>query len=267
MSEMNQEPGLSLDLSRAELLTVLGVMEAQFIPGLAPAQATSMTLEEAALAEQEAALVLQERELAQTDEDGNLLVHRAVLTLVGTCAYSQSALIAYHWQTDQEAPVQFFGHVRGEDVVAHTVPAESMHRFGQLASKEALVGQALATCHVDGPVDAPPMQLLIPRDVFDRARDLANQGNAAGAMEALSAAGVDEDAAASLSAALAAAPSVSAMQTIKQQDSSVRTREFTLVQDTHSLWLVMPTDVDPASRLMARTVGASELRSLLTDWL
>jgi hypothetical protein len=267
MNEVIQEPALWVDLSRAELLTVLGVMEARSIPGLAQAPVGSMTLEEAAEAEREAALALQERELAMTDDEGQFLVHRAVLSLVGACAYSQSALIAYHWQAGQETPVQFCGHVRNGDVVSHTFPAESVHRFGWLPSREALAELALETCEIGETRAAPPAQMLVPRDAFDRARDLASQGQAEGSAEVLRDAGVADEVADALSAALADAPSISAAQTIKQQGDSVRTREFTLIQGDGRIWLVMPTGIDPAGRLLAKTVGRAELSALLADWV
>jgi hypothetical protein len=226
-----------------------------------------MTLEEAALAEREAALALQERELAMIDDEGQLLVHRAVLSLVGACAYSQSALIAYHWPSGQEIPVQLCGHVRNGDVVAHTVPTESVHRFGRLESREALAELALETFQIGEARPAPPAQMLVPRETFDRARELAGQGQVEVAAEALRGAGATDEVAEGLSGALAAAPGISAVQTIKEQGDSVRTREFTLVQGDGRIWLVMPTGIDPAGRLLAKTVGRAELGALLADWV
>jgi hypothetical protein len=266
MDGENKTSPETVELSRAEVLAVLNVMEARFIPGLEPAPGSEQASDLSTSDPVEGFQSLQARGLAQSDAEGRWLVHRLLLTLVGTCAYSHSAVLAYHWPVGQETPTSLFGHIRDDDAVMHTPSGTGLHTFALLSSKEALVDLALEKCgfNLEG---GARVQVLILRDAFNRARELASQGQNTDAARMLRSAKVSADAAEGLSGALSASPLISAFQVLKHQGESIRTREFTLINNDGGAWLVMPTGVNPDSPLLAKGIGRNELGALLSGWL
>src|SRR5688500_1305998 len=127
ISLMNSNTPLTITLSQEELLAVLDVLQARTIPGLNAPQFARLNDREKQLVPTTARRALQARGLATVREDGVLLVHRALLTAVGVCAYSQSAAAIYHWNPSSENPAFFSGHIRGDDIVAHTRPDPFLH--------------------------------------------------------------------------------------------------------------------------------------------
>jgi hypothetical protein len=266
MDEENKTSPETVELSRAEVLAVLNVMQARFIPGLEPVPGNAQASDLAAPDPAEGFQSLQARGLAQVDAEGRWLVHRLLLTMVGTCAYSHSAVLAYHWPAGQETPTSLFGHIRQDDAVMHTPSGTGLHTFALLSSKDALVDLALEKCGFQSEGGAR-VQVLVLRDAFNRARELASQGQDKDAAQMLRSAGVSEDAAEGLSGALSASPLISAFQVLKHQGESIRSREFTLINNGSGAWLVMPTGVNPDSPLMAKGIGRNELGALLAGWL
>jgi hypothetical protein len=269
MNEDNSLQPLAVILSREELLAVLNVLRAPTIPGLDRELSGELTPEQEAFALVVARRALLARGLAQMQANGELLLHRGLLTAVGTCAYAQASILAYYWPAGAQAPERLFGHIRGDDVVVHTRPAPVLHRFTVLPSKDALVEHVLAFCQFEADPPVTRFDFAVPRQDFADARQLANAGNASAATGLLVQDGVPDAAAAALVTTWSAAPRVSVLQTLVQQgNQAVRAREFTLVQDGQTTWWVAPTPGAEANApVWVKTVSADEIRALLADGL
>ncbi|PKO23704.1 MAG: hypothetical protein CVU38_02420 [Chloroflexi bacterium HGW-Chloroflexi-1] len=269
MNEESRSQPLTVLLSREELLAILDVLRAPTIPGLDREPTGELAPDQQAFAVVVARRALLARELAQIRADGELLVHRALLTAVGVCAYSQDAVLAYHWPSGGQAPHRLFGHIRGADVVVHTRPSAVLHRFTLLQSKEDLVNQVLAFCECGDVPVAQPLEFTVPRQDFADARQLASAGDAARATALLTQAGVPNAAAGALVSTLVSSPRVSILQTLKQQgNQAVRSREFTLVQNGKHAWWVAPAAGQEAKApLLVKTATAEEIRDLLAKSL
>jgi hypothetical protein len=270
MNDQITSQPLTVTLSREELLAVLEVLQATFIPGLDEDPLGEMTPQGRELAVTVARRALEARELGQVGEDGQFLVHRAVLTAVGACAYSQSAVIAFHWPSGSEEATRFFGHLREGDVVIHTRPTDVLHRFALLPSRDALIGQLLDFCEAGEAGDEPAAEFKVRRDDFGRARDAATAGAPAEAAGILCETGADQAAAESLAATLAASPRVSVVQTLKGAGGQeIATREFTLIQNGGHAWWLLPQGGGAAAgdTLTVQTTNRSKISTAVAGWL
>lgn len=264
----NGKEATNIRLSREELLLTLSLLETDFIPGLDNDPLGELNRDQYTLALTWAERALRARGLAQRF-DGELKVHSTLLTAVGVCAYSQNALFVYHWPSGQETPLRYFGHLRGDQVVAHTRPEDVLHQFALLSSKAHLIDQALAACrYVETPV-SPLAEFELSREPLSRARELANLGQSQTAAEQLIAAGAPTESAKALATTLAAAPRVSILQTLKQQaDGSVLKRDFTLLQTRDQTWLIIaPPPANDRTTLLVKPAGKDEIEALLTAGL
>jgi hypothetical protein len=266
--DTNLQP-LTVILSREELLAVLDVLRAPMIPGLDRELSGELTPEQEAFALVVARRALLARGLAQTQAGGEFLLHRGLLTMVGACAYAQASILAYCWPSGAPTPERLFGHIRGDDVVAHTRPAAVLHRFTGLPSKDALVEQALAFCGFDAAPPGVAFDFTVSRQDFADARQFTDAGNATAATALLVQGGVSAAAAAALVATWAAAPRVSVLQTLTQQGTqAVRTREFTLMQSgQHAWWAAPEPDAEARGPVRVKTASGAEIRALLASSL
>jgi len=260
---------LTVMLSREELLAVLNVLRAATIPGLDREPSGGLTPEQEAFALVVARRALLARELAQMRADGEFLLQRALLAAVGACAYAQASILAYHWPWGAQAPLRLFGHVRGDDVVAHTRPDPVLHRFTVLPSNDALIEHVLAFCQFEAAPPRVAFDFTVPRQDFADARQFAIAGNATAATALLVQDGVPDAAAVALVATWAAAPRVSVLQTLIQQgNQAVREREFTLVRDDQTAWWVAPTPgAEAQAPVRVKTASGDEIRALLAGGL
>ncbi len=265
MTENTGFQPLILTLSREELLAVLAVLRATTIPGLEREPSGELTPEQEAFALVVARRALLARELAQLRADGEFLLHRALLTAVGVCAYARDSILAYHWPSGALAPARLFGHVRGADAVTHTTPEPVLHRFVLLASRDELVEQVLTFCEFRETPPAANLDFIVPRQIFADARLLAGRGDAPAAQTLLTQDGVSESAATALVSTLTSAPRVSVLQMLTQaNDQTVRTREFTLIQDQSTAWWLAPMfDGEAKAPVRVKTVTGSEMRAVL----
>jgi len=263
----NTEP-INILLSRDELLFVLKALEADFIPGLDPDPLGELSAEQQSLALAVAGRALRARELARGQTGSDLEIHTALLTMVGVCAYAQNVAFVYHWPNDADAPQRYFGHIRGDDIVAHTRPESALHRLSLLPGKSVLLDQILAACEWNDTVVPTPYELLVSNEAFSAAREAAGGGNLAQAKQALSSDGADLAAVESLVEILAGAPEVSILQTVKQAgDGVIQKRDITLLQNGQNAWLVIAPEDGAAAPLRVKTTTGAELRELLGAWL
>ena len=185
MNNQIAEPPVAILLSREELLAVLDALEANTIPGLDEDPLGDMTPEGRQLAVTVARRALQARELGRVEDDGTFLLHRALLTAVGVCAYSQSAILAFHWPAGSDEATRFFGHIRDGDAVMHTRPADVSPPFRAARVTRSLIQKLLDFCEAqdraagetatNGQKPLAAVEFKIKQQDFARARDLGGQ--------------------------------------------------------------------------------------------
>jgi hypothetical protein len=264
MDNENSIEPINLLLSREELLFALNLLQAQFIPGLDPDPLGELTPEQRPLVLTVAGRALRARELAQVQENGEWLLHNDLLTTIGGCAYAHSLISVYHWPPTADTPARYFGHIRGNDIVAHTRPEDVLHRFTLLPSKEQLAGQVLAFCGYDNGAAPPTLELSLPAAALGQVRELAAAGERAKAEAILADHEVAPDAAKAFVDILAASPKISILQTLKQQaEGAVQKQDLTLLQHDHQAWLISASP----ETMRVKTVTKSELEALLTESL
>jgi hypothetical protein len=259
-------------LSRDELALVLSLLQAQTIPGLDPDPLGQRTPEQQDAAFVAAARGLRARGLARArpadqPDAAPLAIHAGVLAAVSACAFSTGALFVYHWPSGAELPLRLYGHLRDSAFVIHTPYEDVLHRLAVLASREDLVGQALAVCQLRQQPAAATDELRLAGSDFSQLRQLAEQGNLIQARALLNPAVAPADLINALLATLASQPQVTIVQALKSAEGSAAAkRDLTLVQGSNALWLVAAVDGD-ASLLTARQVTRSDVVALLLQSL
>ena len=260
----NETETTSFLLSREELLLLLDLLEAENLPGLDPDPLGELNDDQRALALIWAGRALRARELAAVGENGELLVDEGLLTAVGNCVYWQKAWYVFHWPEPGSVPVRFFGYARDGQAVSHTRPADALHRFTVLPGVEALADAMTAVCQCQTLPDAPPVQFTLPRDIFVRARELAEEQERDAAAQILQEAGVTAETAQALTAVLSGAPRLSIWQIVtRREDGETETRDYTLLHSDEAAWLV--SLVDGGDEMAVKTVTAVDLRALLAQ--
>ncbi len=259
----NQEP-INLLLSRDELLYALRGLDAAFVPGLDPEPLGERTAAEQELALTVAERSLRARELVRVLPDGNRQIHTAMLTMVGVCAYPQTAVLAYHWPAGADTPLRYFGHLRGDDVVSHLRPEEALHLFSLLPDKATLIDQLLAFCNWQDTAAVAKTEFTVDSDSFAAARAAADSGDTARAAETLIGGGVGAAAAGALAVTLANSPRVSILQIVRPAAGGVQKQDVTLLQDDNRTWLAVAAANQP---LRVQSAGRDDVRELLAGWL
>ncbi len=269
MNDHDDSEAVSILLSREELLFVLNLLRAEFIPGLDADPLGELTAEQQALAFTVAGRALWARELAQLQPNGEWVIHNSLLTAVGGCAYAQSIVSIYHWSANAVMPRRFFGHIRGDNIVSHTRPADVLHRFSLFSSKEQLIAQILAVCEFEDRPASQPLELAVSSADFVKVRELASAGDVTRAADVLVGNGVSPETAQVFLDTLAGAPRVSILQTLKQAgDGAAQKQDFTVLQNEQYIWLIIapPGEGDVAS-LRVKSTTKAEIQELLAEWL
>ncbi len=267
MATDNAVEPVNIMLSRDELLLVLGLINAEYIPGLDADPLGELSTDQLVLALTVAGRGLRARGLARVRETGELAVHAALLAAVSACAYSQNAVFVYHWPAKSETPTRYFGHLREGAFVAHTRPEDVLHLFTVLPSKDRLIEQVLAVCQYQDVPAAKTGPVQISGQDFARMRELAEKGDLEQAIGILAAGQAPPGAAERLVETLAGGLRLSIVQTLKQLgDGSVSKRDFTLVQNEQQAWLVIAKTDDTAT-LLAEPATRVELRTILSESL
>ncbi|MCB0078991.1 MAG: hypothetical protein KDD73_16385 [Anaerolineales bacterium] len=255
----------SVLLSTEELLAVLDMLQANFIPGLDGDIAQALSSQERQLMLTTARHSLLARELLRENENGAAL-HRRIMAAVGACVYSQGAILAFHWPPKSGQPSRFFGHFQGNEVVAHTRPKEILHRFVIFDERAALVDALLEAFEHEPTPPAPPWKLAVARDLLATARSDAEAGRLDQAMRVLSAHGQSDPAVRVLVQTFAASPRVTILQLLKQgNEKSALSQTMTLVQDKRYLWMMLPDD-EARQQLVVQTSSVAEVANYLTHW-
>lgn len=266
--DVTLEP-INILLSREELLLALDLLQAESLPGLDADPLGELSPEGRELALTVAGRGLRARDLAQVGEDGTLTLHTALLTAVGVCAYSTSTVFVYHWPDNGETPARYFGHVRDDDIAAHSRPDDVLHRFTLLPSMSHLIEQILAFCqYQEAPLNELPEMAVAGQD-FVKVRELASSGSAEQAASLLIASGAAQESAKAFASTLARSPRVSILQTLAQAgEDEVVKRDFTVVQDGEHTWFIGPTSEESENpNLVIRSTNREEIESLLAESL
>jgi hypothetical protein len=212
---------------------------------------------------------LRARQLAQVREDQSVVVHNALLTAVGVCAYSQNALFIYHWGGNDEAPTRYFAHIRGNDIAAHTRPEDVLHLFTLLPSKEYLLAQVMTVCEYEDVATSEFAEMTVTENSFVRARELVGKSDAQVAARLLVNDGAADEVAQAFVGTLASSPRISIFQTFKQEgDTAVQKGDFTVVQDNQHAWLIAPAaSEDGNPSLLIKPTTRDEIETLLAELL
>jgi hypothetical protein len=208
---------------------------------------------------------LEARGFAQTGDDSQLLVHRALLTAVGTCAFPQRSILVDHQSADGQA-TSVFTHIRDQDSVVHT-GAGGVHTFALLSSAEELVNHLASLCQWNSSSSTAGLELTVPRQDFTRACDASADGAEADAQRILTAAGGADKASSALAHALATRPRISIVQMLRSDEAeAVQERAFTFIESDGNGWLVSPVNDSADAPVKVKSSSRTEVMTLLRDW-
>jgi hypothetical protein len=270
MDDMSEENGfepINVLLSREELIFVLDMLQADSIPGLDADPLGDLDPQQQAMSMVWAGRALRARELGQLNEAGEMVLHRAVLTAVGVCAYSSDAIFIFHWPEAGAEPSRYFGHIRGEDIASHVRPADILHQFSLLPDREHLLAQVFDFSNYEHGTETDDLSMTVSNANFVRARELSSEGQTEAAADLLVGNGAPMETAVAFVNTLADSPRVSIMQTLKQEgEDTVQKSDFTLVQNGDYTWFVAPAQEDE-SALLVKTTVKDELETLLAELL
>jgi hypothetical protein len=210
---------------------------------------------------------LEARGLVQEGDRGQMLVHRALLTAVGVCAFPQQTTLVEHWAAGAEADAtRFFAHSRGDDSVVHSIDSGG-HTFVLLSSQQELVDHVAAACKWNGARAASSMELTVGRQDFTRACDASATGATADALQVLTGATGNAGASYALAHTLASNPRISIVQTFRPgpdgPDGADQEQSFTVIEGDGQVWLIAPVTEAADAPLQARTVSGAEITALL----
>lgn len=261
---MNAHAPQALTLSREETLAVLVELRASALPGLEDEPSESLTLEQEALVIAVARRALLARGLAQV-RGQDLLLHRALLQMVGACAFAQASLLIHTWPAGTNAPARFFGHVREADIVAHTQPDPVLHRFELLPSKPDLVRSGLDFCQFDAGEPPVSLDIIVSQASFIAVRERAASGDTSGAVAALIECGAGAAPAVALVEAWASGPHVSVAQIAGAPTRGTgRVLEFTLIQAGRAgWWAALTSPGAPGATVRVKSASRAEVEQTL----
>lgn len=267
MSDENGFEPINILLSREELIFILDLLQANSIPGLDADPLGDLNAQQRTMAMIWAERALRARELGRLDENGEVVLHHALLTAVGVCAYSSQAIFIFHWPEATAEPRRYFGHIRGDDIAGHTRPDDVLHQFSLLPSREHLLAQIFDFCGYANGSESADLTMTVSNSHFVRARELTSEGQTQAAADLLIGDTAPADTAAAFAGTLADSPRVSILQTLKQDgEDTVQKSDFTIVQNDKYTWFIAPAQDDEAT-LLVKTTDKSELETLLAELL
>ena len=251
-------------LSREELILLLDLLEAAAIPGLDPDPLGELNDDQRALAFIWAGRALRARGLATVGDDDSLLVDEKLLTAVSICAYWKTAINVYHWAAPRQTPVRFFGYEGNGQVATHTRPEDVLHRLSILSSSEALVEAVTAVSQCQSVPETPSVPYQLSRELFVKARELAEAQDTEAAQTALHQGGLSQDVAQAVTAVLSGTPRMSIWQLVSRNDNGdPQTHEYTLLQQNQTAWLISLSAEE--NKLQIQRVSTIALQELLSQ--
>ena len=261
MAAANRDP-IAITLSVEELLVVLNTLEARSIPGLEAESWTKLTLDQQNLSLSVAGRALEARGLAEIDQFGALLLHRALLTAVGVCAYPLKTALVDYWPPNDPGQ-RLYAYTRDSDSVVHTVNG-GLHSFVLLPSEAALVSHLVEACQWSNASATPALELTIPRDEFTKVCDASADSGEAQALKILNAATKANGAGTALVHSLASTPRISVIRSLRYNAGQAGPEQsFTVIDGGDRAWLVAGVTNDANSQLKARTTSRDDIGKTL----
>lgn len=265
MEVTNAQAVLSMLLTYEELSLVLRLIKASTLPGLRAPESVPLTDEQFAQGLVYAERSLRARELARITPDGNFVVHTALLSAVGVCAYADQALIVQHMQPNGTV-VELYGSRKDDAVVAYTMAEPGLYQLSVLENSTSLANQVLHACDCMNLTPANISPITVADDVLKQVRELAERGLVAEA-SALLKGDNDQTSVEAIVNALAASHSVSIWIVLERQaDDTVATSELTVLRTADSAWL-MTQEGDVAGLRTLRPTSSDELYNVLMAWM
>ncbi len=255
---------LRIILTYEELSLVLKLMNAATLPGLKPPQTEPLTPEQEVQGLLFAERSLRARELARRTADNHLVVHAALLSAVGACAYADQVVIVQHIRANGEV-IDLYGSVQDELVVAHTLPEPGLHQLSVLEDIAALATQALAACGCESLQPASGGSLTVTDEALRQTQELAQQGALREATARLVGA-ADAPFAAALVEALSAPHAVSIFLFLRRQaDGTIVPYELSVLHTAATAWLFTQLPQSEGVRRVAPVTTRGLLDALMAE--
>ena len=251
-------------LSQDELVYILSLLSVTTLPGLEDDPAGEMTPEQQAVAHRVASRGLRARLLASLREDGEVVLQNNLLAAVGTCAFSQHAIFVNHWAINQTLPTPFFAHIRENNTVVHTRPADVLHFFALLPAATDLLQQILSFCEYTDAPASNPYTLKLPSALLTQVREKAEMGAKADAVNLMTATGNVAESAQAFGDTLATQYRASSVQLAKQKNGQTEQQDILLLQDNQYRWLISSPEADTVT---IQSVTGANIQELLAKWL
>jgi len=254
---------LSVLLSQEELIFLLFILKADFIPGLDPDPLGEMTKEQKGLALAHAERALRARDLVMVDEKGELEVREMLLLIIGTCAYPELMISLHHFPTNA-APNRTFWNLRSGVIVAHNRPQPPLHGFSMLKDRDLLRQQIVDGCKLMTGEKPDLPEIVTTNQIVKTVRETAVK-DLPGAIQKLTSNGTDKRAAKELCAVLAGQHAVSALHLAAQRaDQSPLQEAVTVLSGQTSTWLM--TNCEQPDQVSLKVINRDEIFDLLTRW-
>ena len=249
-----------VELSRAEIVTICAVVGTESIMGVVPAHPGS----ERPKLLQAGEASLRQRQLAQSDHDGMLMIARDPLALVATCAYPQRSLVIHQFQHNGLV-LQAFGHKHADSVVFHEVLNPDMQRLQAVGSLVQLADHSLDWCGYAGSAELS-LRWHIQSTVLAEARSLVEQSEEQAALQALVNSGVSNEAAIRLIELLSQPHTTTIFNAVVYQGQQVLSREYSLLQAGQHALLMTQTNIEQ-DLYQLETISRERLANLLIQSL
>lgn len=253
---------LNITLSREELEFLLYLLKSGPILGFDPDPLERYSKEQTALSFAQAERSLRARDLADLDENGNVVVREAILLMAGTCAFPEFLLAAHSFPSTGE-PKRIFWNGRAGVIVAHERPEPPLHHLYFLKGRDALLKEVLSFCKIEirdkvsfGEFQITNRDLKIVREQVKNSLKMA--------VKLLEKAGSSPDAAQEVCSVLSGEYVVTAFHSLVAQVEKEAIQESaSLLVGRTSTWLLQ--NVNPET-VIAKPVGETELIDIFLKW-
>jgi hypothetical protein len=249
-------------LSQEELQLLLGLLQAEALPGLDRDSFAGMSPEQKSFALLVAERALRARELAVLDRnDGRLLVNRDLLDLLAACCAPERMILTQQIAAGAQAGQLFNAYAGGQLAIAHLLPQEGLHLFLRMPDWTTLRQEVLNVCECQSLPGAPPGAMTLAAEVMRAGRDLAAGGKPDEAARLWSGVGADPAVAERLAGILAAPHRLVLFSLARRQPGkSPEVTELTLLRDDRYSYEMRPAGGDGGKQLIqpATTPGLQD---------
>jgi hypothetical protein len=260
--EENMDKELDVTLSREELLYLLFLLNSDFIVGIDPDPLDTFPSQQKALAFAHAERSLRARDLADLDENGNVVVREAILLMAGTCAFPEFLLAAHSFPSTGE-PKRIFWNGRAGVIVAHERPEAPLHRLSFLKDRDNLLKEIIDFCKIEFPNKASFGEFQITNNDLKTIREQV-KNSPKKAVKLLEKAGSSPDAAQEVCSVLSGEYVVIAFHSlVAQVEKEVVRESASLLVGMTSTWLLQ--NVNPET-VIVKPIGETELIDLFLKW-